>query len=772
MKRFGIVSVGLLSVILWQAGPVRAEEGMFMLSRLDQFPFQRLAKAGLQLNAEQLKQLEPAVVQVAGHGTGSFVSSDGLIVTNHHVAFGCIAALDGTREHKGIMDAGFVAAGREKELPCPGYYVLVVRKVEDVTAKVLSVVRPKMSFHKRYLAVLEQQRRIERDCEKQGGVVCEVKPANGGAVYTLSVYDRIRDIRLVYAPPEAIGKFGGDIDNWRYPRHTPDFTFLRAYVSPDGKGAPYSANNRVYHPKRHLTVSVGGVRRGDLMLVMGFPGRTMRHTTAFAAEYYRKTLVPFKQRLFRKVLDALPKKGLSRRRYQALDWGLNNAVKYYTDLGKQFDTFGVLDYKRRQQTGWQKAISSNPLLSKGLSGLFEKMKKIYAMAGRVARRATLAGYLTSSICRSLQVAADIVRWSRQKKISDLRRELDRYRDKNMYRVYDASAKLEQLTTLDGERAVISAMLSEVASLPKAERLKSVDWLLRWGDKQLARLARKARKRHKKVEDLFKARTGMPMSRDKIRDTVALMLAETKIYGKPMGDKHAVAKAVRLRKKMFRWSYARLRRDRDPLLQFARRLVDDDRAFRQGPLAPLYEEYRPVLWPKLVDKVIRPPYYDANFTVRLSYGFVRDYREAATGKKWRYLSRLTWLVRKDRGKKPFLVPKRLKDVYRRKDFGRWVDPVINDVPVDFTATLDTTGGNSGSPVLNGRGQLVGLLFDGTPESIVSDWLYMAGKQRSICVDIRVVLFLAEKVDHAISLLKELGIQTQGAASSPSPRHAAR
>ncbi len=759
MKKSVVFSLGLAVVLTVSSGLVRAEEGMYMLSRLDHFPFVTLARKGLQLKARDLSHLEGAVVQVAGHGTGSFVSADGLLVTNHHVAFGCIAALDGTKEHRGIMDSGYVAAGRDKELPCPGYYILVVRKVEDVTAKVLSVVRPKMSAHRRFLAVLEQRRRIERDCEKQGNVVCEVKPANGGAVFTLSVYDRIRDVRLVYAPPKAIGKFGGDVDNWRYPRHTPDFTFLRAYVSADGKGVAYSAKNMPFHPKKHLRVSVTGVRRGDLVLVMGFPGRTMRHTTAFRAAYYRNKLVPFKQRLFRKVLDALPKKGLARRRYQALDWGLNNAVKYYGDLGKQFDAFGVLAHKQRQQAVWRKTIASNPVLSKTLSGLFAKMEKIYATMTKEAERATLAGYMTSSICRTVQTAADIVRWSRQKKISDLRRELERYRNKNMYRVYDASDKLEQYTALEGEMAVLSAMAQQAAALPKGRRLASVDWLIGWGRKQVAKLKKRAAKRHKKVEDLFRAKTGVAMSHDQVKDAVALMYAGTKLYGKPQGNKRAVAKAVKLRKKMFRWSYGKIRARRDPLLRFAVRLVEDSRKLRKGPLAPYLEEYRPVLWPKLVNQVIRPPYYDANFTLRLSYGFVRDYTEAATGKRWRYLSRLTWLVRKDRGKEPFLVPSKLKDVYRRKDFGRWVDPVIKDVPVDFTATLDTTGGNSGSPVLNGKGELVGLLFDGTPESIVSDWLYMAGKQRSICVDIRVVLFLAEKVDHAFGLLRELGIRPE-------------
>ncbi|MCD6499369.1 MAG: S46 family peptidase [Deltaproteobacteria bacterium] len=746
----------VLIAALWLPDAAHAEEGMFMPSQFDRLPAAGMARQGLKLTAAQLRGLEPAIAQVARGGTGSFVSADGLLVTNHHVAYGCIARLDGTAAHKGVMTNGYLAKTKAGELSCPGYDMLVVQNISDVTAKVLSVVRPRMTPKKRFTAVLEQSRRIERTCEKAGGVVCEVKPADGGVSYTLSVYQLIKDVRLVYAPPKALGKFGGDVDNWRYPRHTPDFSFLRAYVSKNGKGVPFAKTNVPYRPKKFLKVATSGVRRNDLVLVMGFPGRTMRHTTYYRARYYRQHVIPYKKKLFGLLLKAMPHKGLSGRRYQGLDWGLNNAFKYYTDLATQFDRFKVLDHKKRQLAAWKATIASDPKLKATLSSLLPRMEKIYADLTKVDRKSHILYYLSSRILRSIATPVDIVTWARVKRIPDLRREQEQYRDKNMYRVYRASKDLELFTTIEGERRLATAMFTEADKLPASQRIATVDWLKTWTKKQMKRMTKKARRANKTAADLFKKETGIAMTGNPITDGIALMYARTKLYGRPQGNKAAIAKAVALRKKMFRWSRHRIARSKDPLMQLAVHLAREQYKMEQGPLAALIKVYRPLLWPELVSKVIRPNYLDANFTLRLNYGHVRDYTNSVTHKRWRYLSRLTWLVRKDRGKEPFLVPPRLKQIYRAKNFGRWVDPYIKDVPVDFTATLDTTGGNSGSPVLNGRGELIGLLFDGTPESIVSDWRYLNAQQRSICVDIRMVLFLADKFSQARNLLKEMGL----------------
>jgi hypothetical protein len=315
-----------------------------------------------------------------------------------------------------------------------------------------------------------------------------------------------------------------------------------------------------------------------------------------------------------------------------------------------------------------------------------------------------------------------------------------------------------MTTLEGEKAVLKGLLAYAAALPKNQQLTTVAWLKRWGLQRLKGLKRQARRQKKPLAELYRKVTrGADLTSDPLAVAVDFVYGGTTLYGTPVTDPKAVARAVKARQALFKAPGARIRRSRDPLLQLAVRLANEARRFRKGPLMPVEKILAPILRPELVKDIIKPAYWDANFTLRLSFGTVRDYTESATRKRWRYVSRLTWLIRKGRGKDPFLVPKNLKAAYQRRDFGRWIDPVIKDVPVNFTATLDTTGGNSGSPVLNGKGELVGLLFDGTPESILSDWQYLEKEQRSICVDIRFALFLADKVHRARYVLRELGIR---------------
>ncbi len=744
----------LLAVGVAYAPTATADEGMYLLHEASRLDWRALKRRGMKLTPAQLKALTPAIVQLARGGTGSFVSPDGLIVTNHHVAYRCLVQLDGS-SHPGILDRGYVAKTRKAELPCPSYDMLATQQVTDVTAKVLSAVKPGMSPEKRALAIRVQRRTLERDCEKTRGRICQVRPLNGGAGFTLSIYKRIRDVRLVYAPPKALGKFGGDVDNWRYPRHTADFSFLRAYVSPKGAGRAHHARNVPYHPKRWLKVATTGIRRNQLTFVMGFPGRTMRHATYARARYQRDHVMRRKARMFRALLGVLPKTGLTHRRYGSLDAGLNNAAKYYEDSLKQFRDFNLLVRKRAQQRDWLRKGSRAPLQK-----LLTRISSIYTDAAKHSDRALMLTYLGSRIVRSLSTAVDIVRWSRLRRVPDLRREGERYRDKNLYRVYQQSDLLEKMTTPQGERALLHGLLGYAMTLPKAQQPQVLAWLRGYGTQALKRLTRQARRKRQPLAKAFAKATGGTLRpagpARSVHAALDFVYARTKLYPRRVDNARAVARAVRARKRWFKASAAKVKRGRDPLLQLAVRLVDEQDRLRKGPLKVYLKVLAPILRPRLVKQFIRPRYWDANFTLRVSFGTVKDYTESATAKRWRYVSRLTWLIRKGRGKVPFLVPNRLRAVYKRRDFGRWVDPVIKDVPVDFTTTLDTTGGNSGSPVLNGRGELVGLLFDGTPESILSDWQYLERKQRSICVDIRVVLFLADKVDHATAVLRELGL----------------
>jgi Peptidase S46 len=754
-----VVTAGLVLV-----PRAEADEGMYLLHEAGRLDLGALRKRGLKLSVKQLQDLAPAIVQMNRGGTGSFLSAQGLIVTNHHVAYGCLARLDAT-SHKGIMKRGHVARSRQTEVACPSYDLLAVLEVKDVTAEVLKVVRPPMTPEKRAKAIRIQKRRLEAACQKRGqkkgqkrgqkksGRVCDVDALNGGAGYVMSAYKRIKDVRIVYAPPKSLGKFGGDVDNWRYPRHTADFTFMRAYVSPGGEGVSYNKANVPYKPRAFLKVATSGVRRGQFNMVLGFPGRTNRHATHARAKYYSDRVLARRVKLFGELLKVLPKKGLDGRRYQGMDSRLNNGLKYYSDSIKQFARFGLLARKKKQQAAWQRRIDASPTLKKKHAKLLGRFDTVFHRLGQIQDKLTMLRYMPYLVS-SLRTAVDLVRWSGQRRIKDVAREGERYRDKNIYRVMRSSGSLESRTTVVGEKALLLRFLRYAKALPKNQQLDSVQWLWKWASTRLRRLQK--RKKRDFAKRYAKATRGAKPQTDVLAVAVDLLYGATRIYAYDVTDKKAVSKAVARRKKLFKASARKIKRTRDPLLRFAVRLVRELKKMKKGSLRTYEKVLAPILRPQLVSQVIRPKYWDANFTVRLSYGTVKDYTESKTGKRWRYLSRLTWLVKKGKGKFPFYVPPKLKAVYKKKDFGRWKDPVIQDVPVNFTTTLDTTGGNSGSPVLNGKGELIGLLFDGTPESILSDWQYLETAQRSICVDIRFALFLADKVDNAKYVLKELGL----------------
>ncbi len=755
MRKFSLVAV-LVCAGLVLVPRAKADEGMYLLHEAGKLDLAALKKRGLKLSVKQLQDLAPAIVQMNRGGTGSFLSAKGLIVTNHHVAYGCLARLDAT-SHKGIMNRGYVARSLQTELACPSYDLLAVLDVKDVTAQVLGVVRAKMTPEKRAKAIRIQKRRLEAACQKKkrkgGERVCDVDALNGGAGYVMSAYMRIKDVRIVYAPPKSLGKFGGDVDNWRYPRHTADFTFMRAYVSPSGKGVSYNKNNVPYKSRTFLKVATSGVRRGQFNMVLGFPGRTNRHATHARAKYFSDRVLARRVKLFGELLKVLPKKGLDGRRYQGMDSRLNNGLKYYSDSIKQFARFGLLARKKKQQAAWQRRIDASFRLQKKHAKLLGRFDNVYHRLGQIQDKLTMLRYMPYLVS-SLRTAVDIVRWSKQRRIKDIAREGERYRDKNIYRVMRSSKSLESRTTVAGEKALLLRFLRYAKDLPKTQTLDSVQWLWKWASTRLRRL-HKGKKRNF-AKRYAKATGGAKPQTDVLAVAVDLMYGATRIYAYDVTNKKAVGKAVARRKKLFKTSARKIKRTRDPLLRFAVRLVRELEKMKKGPLRTFEKVLAPILRPQLVTEVIRPKYWDANFTVRLSYGTVKDYTESKTGKRWRYLSRLTWLVKKGKGKFPFYVPPKLRAVYKKRDFGRWVDPVIKDVPVNFTTTLDTTGGNSGSPVLNGKGELIGLLFDGTPESILSDWQYLETAQRSICMDIRFALFLADKVDNARYVLKELGL----------------
>ncbi|MBM4372075.1 MAG: S46 family peptidase [Deltaproteobacteria bacterium] len=711
----------LLLLVLLATPAARAAEGMFLPDAVPADVLAEMTRHGLALDAKALWDVSRAVVQVAGGGTGSFVSAEGLVVTNHHVAYGCLAALDATEEHRGILEAGFVAPDRAGEPACPGYYLLILEEARDITAGVRRAGRKARGWHERFEAERRHKEELVAACQASKEHVCEARDFDGGRLVRLMVYTRLRDVRLVYAPEAAIGKFGGDIDNWRFPRHTGDYSFLRAWKD----GAPYA-------PGTFLRVSTDGVKRGDLTLVLGYPGRTARWTSAAGARDQIVRMNPWRRLHYGRLIRILEGLGAAydevERRYAGLVAGLNNAVKYYQDLEAGFASADLFARKQAAEAALRSRLGGRA--AEDFAALGAEMSRIYGDLAVYGERMALLERMTAVGSTTLRFAQTLARWGVEKQKPDAERRDERFKDKNVVAIHEASDRLELTADLRAEHALLTYWLNVALGLPEGQQLRAVLRLME-------RVAPASPNAWQPPEQAARA---------------AWQLLTTSRVVSWDG-----AETGELKSRRRQWleldgpSIAALE---DPLLVFGRELDAELRELEEGPYREVEERLGGELKRAWVE-LQAPAYPDANFTLRLSWGTVEDYHETATGQDHRYVTDLAGMLAKETGADPFVVPPALKAA--ATDPGPWRDPAIGDVPVNFTATLDTTGGNSGSPVLDAQGRLVGLLFDGTPESILSDWWFDATFQRSICVDIRYALFLADRVHDATRVLAELGLE---------------
>ncbi|MCC6750833.1 MAG: S46 family peptidase [Deltaproteobacteria bacterium] len=748
------------ALVVCLSGAALAAEGMYPLDRL---PEKELAGAGLKVTPGELGRLSRAVVQVARGGSGAFVSKQGLLVTNHHVAFGCLARLNALKAHQGIMDRGFVAKAQKDELSCPGYDLLVVRKVEDVTQPVLAAVKGKPHWSKRFEAIRLRKDDLVKACEEGGKQVCQVAEMDGGASYSLTTYLRVRDVRLVYAPAKALGKYGGDIDNWMFPRHTADFTYLRAYVNEKGEGGAFDKANRPLETPVHLKVSTEGVGRGAMVLVMGFPGRTSRHATSHAVRYYVEEQLPqvieFLDGTIKAVHLRMKASDEARRKYEGFESSLQNGLKYYQMSADGMKRWKTLERKLADEKALLEAQPAGSEARKGAEKVLGEIGAVYGRYRGFNRKMAALGRLmmVSTVGSAYQMA----KWAKEKMKPERMRKEEAYKDKNVYRFIEGGARLEDETELGTERALLLHLLRETKKLPAAQQPKVVARLVAAGQKALKKLVAEAKRKGEEPAAAFKAAYGVALSEDPLEVAVAVVYGSTKLVARSAEAKE-LERAKALRAALFKMKAPELRKQDDPLLRFAADAEAELTALKEGAFKEVEQYLATVLHPRWVTEVKKAAYPDANFTVRLTHGKVADYTATATGKRHRYLSTLSELVAKDKGKFPFEVPAKLKAAFPARASSPAMDAHVKDIPVNFTATLDTTGGNSGSPVIDARGRLVGLLFDGTPESILSDWQFLPKDQRSICLDIRFAHYLAA-VDGAERVLKESGVSPAGGAS---------
>ncbi len=705
------VAAGLL------ASPLVAAEGMWMPQQIPGLAAE-LKAAGMELDPERLADLlgDPlgAIVSLGGC-SASFVSPEGLIVTNHHCVAGSLQ-FNSTPERDLLLD-GFLAATRDAEIQAaPGSYVYVTTAIRDVTAEVLGDGGAGLSDADFARQVERRQRELVDTCEKDDDVRCRVANFFEGALFLEITQMQIRDVRMVYSPAEGVGNFGGEIDNWMWPRHTGDFSFLRAWVGPDGRPADPSPDNVPYRPRHWLKVATEGVEEGDLVWIAGYPGRTFRYRTAAEVAAAHEFSMPELVRWAHDMIAILETESRRGKEVELANYGrirgLANVMKKYEGQLLAMRDGKVEAQRRAREAGLDFGDAAESPLA--------VLDRIQARRRQTERRDFIFDWLGRS-SPMLGQAFSLWRLAEERPLPDLDRE-EGYRERDRSRFLQGIARAQRSMEPASDRATLRYALLEAARLPEGQRIAPLD----------ARLA-------------ATGRDGAEAQVDALLDG---LYAGTRI-----GDRE-------VRMTMADESLAQLAARGDSMLDLVRDLAPLAAARRDEAKADegAMLRHRPAYLRAIAAAAGREIYPDANSTLRFTWGVVTGYepRDAV-----RYVPRTTLAgVVAKTGEDPFHTPKALLDA-AATPLPAYVDPQLGSVPVGFLSTTDITGGNSGSATLNGRGELVGLAFDGNWEGVVSDFLFLDPIVRTIHVDAVYMRWVMDAVDGAHHLLREMGLPVHAA-----------
>ncbi|WAL78097.1 S46 family peptidase [Shewanella sp. DAU305] len=712
----------LLTVAVAASFGAQADEGMWQPHQLPAMADELKAK-GLEIDAKSISKLTEfpmnAVISLGGC-TASFVSPKGLVVTNHHCAYGAIQ-YNSTPE-KNLLQDGFLAKTFADELPAtPGSRVYVTEDVTNVTERVKGGLEGKMGSDF-YQGVESQEKALVAECEKEDGYRCQVYSFHGGLEYYLVKQLEIRDVRLVYNPAASVGKYGGDVDNWMWPRHTGDFSFYRAYVSKAGKPADFSSDNVPYEPKSFLKVSAKGVSDGDFVMVAGYPGRTNRYRTANEVQNQFEWAYPegklLRERFIEIIKDTAPEGSDERIKYESQIASLANYAKNFTSMIEFYGKSTMLADRKAREAELAAWIAKDSSREAKYGKTLAELDALIAKSKAHQERDMILSYIGSTTM--LPTARSLYRLANEKQLPDMQREPG-FQERDMTRLKASMERIDRRYAPSVDKAVLFDMLKRYAALPEDKRLPALD---------------KAFGIDKKFNEA------------KLSKTLDKMYAKTEL-GK---------KDVRLA-----WmdkSVADFKASKDPFIQFAVAMYDTDMAEEKkekeldGELMKVRPQYMDAIIAYNLEQG-KPVYADANSSLRVTVGHVKGY-SPKDGLVAVPFTRLEGIVQKDTGVDPFDAPKKELELIKQKQYCDFYVKAIDSVPVNFLSTLDTTGGNSGSPTLNGRAELVGLLFDGVYESIIGDWAYDDNINRSIQVDSRYMLWVMKYLDHADNLLAEMEI----------------
>lgn len=711
MKKVFILIAGLCLAFT----PIKADEGMWLPMFIKRLNYVDMQKQGLQLTAEEIysvnnSSLKDAIVRLGqGFCTGEMISDQGLMLTNHHCGFSVIQ--ENSTEENNYLDDGFWAMKRSDEIPA-GFSVSFLKRMEDVSEIINAELNEEMTFEERNLKINAISDSLQKLAMEGNEFEAVVKSFFNGNEFYLFIYETFSDVRLVGAPPSSIGKFGGDTDNWMWPRHTGDFTLFRVYADKNNNPAEYSEENVPYQPKHHLPISIKGVKEGDFSMIFGYPGSTNRYLTSAGIQYELQSRQPSYIKLRRKVLDIyeseMAKKEKTRIQYASKHASISNYWKYFKGQSAGLKRLNVYEEKKAEEELLADWIKETPERQELYGGILENFDSSYTnmTEGNMVRI-----YLNEAIFR-IEAIAYAYNFSTLKKallaedaeaiqaaVEQLKSELDAH-----YKDYDKNI----------DRQVFAAMMqSYYEDIPSEHQSE--------GFKELV----------DKYDADFKE-----MAEEVYEDTYFADKAKTlELLEKPKASKIDKDPIYHLMKVVYNHYLDKIRPE---LAEYAEKLNRSERLFVKA------------LREMNSDKIYAP---DANSTMRVTFGKVKSYYPRDAVFYDYYTTAKGILEKMDNTDPEFVVPQKLKKLIIEKDFGQYANEE-GELVVNFITNNDITGGNSGSPMINGNGELIGTAFDGNWEAMSGDIAFEENLQRTIGVDIRYTLFIIDKYAGAQHLIDEM------------------
>lgn len=704
-----------LSIILLLNTYVKADEGMWLLPLIQELNINKMHEMGCELSADEIYSINKAslkdAIVIFGRGcTGEVVSDQGLVLTNHHCGYSSIQQ-HSTPENDYLKN-GFWAMSKKDEIPTPGLTVTFLVRIEDVTDQINAVLTDNMTELQREDTAYVEGKRIAEKATEGTHYDARVQSFFGGNRYYLLVYETYKDVRMVGAPPSSIGKFGADTDNWMWPRHTGDFSIFRIYADKDNNPAEYSPDNVPYKPKYHLPVSIKGIQKNDFTMILGYPGGTERYMTSLEVKELMN--ITNKNRIYIRGIrqDIMLKDMMAddaiRIKYSSKYAGSSNYWKNSIGMNNALKRLKIVDKKKQEEQEFMKWVNADSQRKEKYGNALDLIKKSIE-----ARKDYV--HVTQYIYETLIRGTELMSFSNK---------MSRYEDKL------ASDNEEEVKNAVSEMKVAARKFYKDYNAPTDQKIAKAMFKIfaenvdgQYEPDIFKTIKDKYKNDYSKYIDHLYAKSFFT-------DSTKLWDFLDNVSVKKLKKDPAYIASASIYKK-YRELYKKMQS----------MYADYDKGHRLY-IAGIME----------MDKG-KPMYPDANFTMRLSYGKVLDYypRDAV---HYDYYTTLKGVMEKeDPDNWEFVVPDKLKELYKNKDYGQYAMP-DGRMPVAFLTTNDITGGNSGSPVIDGKGELIGLAFDGNWEAMSGDIVFEPKLQRTICVDVRYVLFIIDKYAGDSRLIDEM------------------